>query len=51
MGQQPLDGVPKDKQVNIRLNEDEQKMLARKRARRGLDSSKYFRALMKEDPE
>lgn len=51
MGQKPLDGVPKDKQVNVRLNPDEQKMLQRKSRRRGLDQSSYLRTLMKEDPE
>ncbi|QUE25312.1 ribbon-helix-helix DNA binding domain protein [Microbacterium phage Fizzles] len=51
MGQRPLDGAPKDKQVNLRLNEEEHEMLLRKRTRRGLGQSQYFRQLMKEDPE
>lgn len=51
MGQKPIDDVPKGKQINVRLNDDEHKMLVRKSARRGLDNSKYLRTLMKEDPE
>lgn len=51
MGQRPLDDTPKQRQVNIRLDDGELAMLKRKSARRGLDSSKYFRTLLKEDPE
>lgn len=51
MGQRPIDDAPKQKQVNVRLDENEHAMLLRKSARRGLDNSKYFRQLLKEDPE
>ncbi len=51
MGQRPIDDVPKQKQVNIRLDENEHAMLLRKSKRRGLGNSQYLRTLMKEDPE
>ncbi|AWN03531.1 ribbon-helix-helix DNA binding domain protein [Microbacterium phage Mashley] len=51
MGQKPLGPVPKEKQVNIRLDADEHAMLQRKSGRLGLDNSKYFRKLLKDAPE
>lgn len=51
MGQRPIGDVPKQKQVNVRLDEGEHAMLKRKSARRGLGTSQYLRTLMKEDPE
>ena len=51
MGQKPLGDVPKQRQVNVRLDDGEFAMLKQKSARRGLDNSKYFRTLLKEDSD
>lgn len=39
----------RDHRVNFRLNAEEKRQLDLKRERRGLETSDYFRTLMKED--
>lgn len=41
----------REHRVNLRLNDSEKEMLERKRSRRGLDVSGYFRTLMEEDAD
>ncbi|QUE25564.1 ribbon-helix-helix DNA binding domain protein [Microbacterium phage SadLad] len=51
MGRRAEPSGKRDKLVALRLNPAEVEELEQKRARRGMDASRYFRTLMKEDTD